>query len=205
MENRCKYQSFTNSVLHRRGNAYSIVWLLKGCSCTSLRGDKWFKEVSIYVGCSSTWNPFLFRIYSRTLRIVVGTGSGFKAQCLQRNMYVPFGKMLLYDVDLNYIWKEVYAKWINNNQSSVYSFTFIHSADPLCQSNVHVGLWVNRHCNCCRSDILLWNCLTSCLLFHRNDEKTAADYKIQGGSVLHLVLALRGGLLLPVPRKNLTP
>ncbi|XP_030609188.1 NEDD8 [Archocentrus centrarchus] len=29
-----------------------------------------------------------------------------------------------------------------------------------------------------------------------NDEKTAADYKIQGGSVLHLVLALRGGCLL---------
>uniref|UniRef100_A0A4W5RJZ8 Ubiquitin-like protein NEDD8 n=1 Tax=Hucho hucho TaxID=62062 RepID=A0A4W5RJZ8_9TELE len=29
-----------------------------------------------------------------------------------------------------------------------------------------------------------------------NDEKTAADYKIQGGSVLHLVLALRGGLVL---------
>ena len=27
-----------------------------------------------------------------------------------------------------------------------------------------------------------------------NDEKTASDYKIQGGSVLHLVLALRGGL-----------
>lgn len=27
----------------------------------------------------------------------------------------------------------------------------------------------------------------------RNDEKTAADYKILGGSVLHLVLALRGG------------
>lgn len=27
-----------------------------------------------------------------------------------------------------------------------------------------------------------------------NDEKTAADYKIQGGSVLHLVLALRGGV-----------
>ncbi|CAH2294409.1 NEDD8 [Pelobates cultripes] len=26
-----------------------------------------------------------------------------------------------------------------------------------------------------------------------NDEKTANDYKIQGGSVLHLVLALRGG------------
>lgn len=30
-------------------------------------------------------------------------------------------------------------------------------------------------------------------LYSRNDEKTAADYKIQGGSVLHLVLALRGG------------
>lgn len=28
----------------------------------------------------------------------------------------------------------------------------------------------------------------------RNDEKTAQDYKVQGGSVLHLVLALRGGL-----------
>merc|ERR1719445_2078039 len=28
-----------------------------------------------------------------------------------------------------------------------------------------------------------------------NDEKTAADYKVQGGSVLHLVLALRGGLV----------
>ena len=28
----------------------------------------------------------------------------------------------------------------------------------------------------------------------RNDDKTAADYKIQGGSVLHLVLALRGGM-----------
>ncbi|CAI4221321.1 unnamed protein product [Auanema sp. JU1783] len=26
-----------------------------------------------------------------------------------------------------------------------------------------------------------------------NDDKTAADYKVQGGSVLHLVLALRGG------------
>ena len=29
--------------------------------------------------------------------------------------------------------------------------------------------------------------------FQMNDEKTAADYKVQGGSVLHLVLALRGG------------
>ncbi|EFP00778.1 hypothetical protein CRE_21200 [Caenorhabditis remanei] len=27
-----------------------------------------------------------------------------------------------------------------------------------------------------------------------NDDKTAADYKVVGGSVLHLVLALRGGL-----------
>lgn len=27
----------------------------------------------------------------------------------------------------------------------------------------------------------------------RNDDKTAADYKVAGGSVLHLVLALRGG------------
>uniref|UniRef100_A0A3B4TRZ1 Ubiquitin-like protein NEDD8 n=1 Tax=Seriola dumerili TaxID=41447 RepID=A0A3B4TRZ1_SERDU len=33
-----------------------------------------------------------------------------------------------------------------------------------------------------------------------NDEKTAADYKIQGGSVLHLVLALRGGQVLHSPR-----
>ncbi|KAI8826380.1 ubiquitin-related domain-containing protein [Chytriomyces cf. hyalinus JEL632] len=27
-----------------------------------------------------------------------------------------------------------------------------------------------------------------------NDEKTATDYSIEGGSVLHLVLALRGGI-----------
>ncbi|KAK3085601.1 hypothetical protein FSP39_005992 [Pinctada imbricata] len=27
-----------------------------------------------------------------------------------------------------------------------------------------------------------------------NDEKTAQDYKVTGGSVLHLVLALRGGI-----------
>ncbi|CAG2181753.1 unnamed protein product, partial [Oppiella nova] len=26
-----------------------------------------------------------------------------------------------------------------------------------------------------------------------NDDKTAQDYKVTGGSVLHLVLALRGG------------
>lgn len=38
------------------------------------------------------------------------------------------------------------------------------------------------------------------LSIFRNDEKTAADYKIQGGSVLHLVLALRGGQLLCSPR-----
>ena len=30
-------------------------------------------------------------------------------------------------------------------------------------------------------------------LLFRNDEKTAQDYKVMGGSVLHLVLALRGG------------
>ena len=35
-----------------------------------------------------------------------------------------------------------------------------------------------------------------------NDERTAADYKVQGGSVLHLVLALRGGMLIKV--KTLT-
>jgi hypothetical protein len=27
----------------------------------------------------------------------------------------------------------------------------------------------------------------------RNDEKTAADYQLEGGATLHLVLALRGG------------
>ena len=37
--------------------------------------------------------------------------------------------------------------------------------------------------------------MSTLLLFpYRNDDKTAADYKIQGGSVLHLVLALRGGI-----------
>lgn len=35
--------------------------------------------------------------------------------------------------------------------------------------------------------------VSSSYFYFRNDEKTAADYKIQGGSVLHLVLALRGG------------
>jgi len=33
----------------------------------------------------------------------------------------------------------------------------------------------------------------------RNDDKTAADYKVQGGSVLHLVLALRGGDSILIP------
>uniref|UniRef100_A0A671P735 Ubiquitin-like protein NEDD8 n=1 Tax=Sinocyclocheilus anshuiensis TaxID=1608454 RepID=A0A671P735_9TELE len=37
-----------------------------------------------------------------------------------------------------------------------------------------------------------------------NDEKTAADYKIQGGSVLHLVLALRGGRVHQHPSSLLT-
>lgn len=36
-----------------------------------------------------------------------------------------------------------------------------------------------------------------------NDEKTAADYKIQGGSVLHLVLALRGGQIHQKPDRLL--
>jgi len=31
-----------------------------------------------------------------------------------------------------------------------------------------------------------------CINTHRVDEKTATDYCIEGGSVLHLVLALRG-------------
>lgn len=43
-----------------------------------------------------------------------------------------------------------------------------------------------------------------CPLPLRNDEKTAADYKIQGGSVLHLVLALRGGSMLHRPCTLLT-
>ena len=41
----------------------------------------------------------------------------------------------------------------------------------------------------------IMRCILALLLFlYRNDDKTAADYKIQGGSVLHLVLALRGGI-----------
>ena len=43
-------------------------------------------------------------------------------------------------------------------------------------------------------DYLMRFILTLLLFPYRNDDKTAADYKIQGGSVLHLVLALRGGL-----------
>ena len=34
------------------------------------------------------------------------------------------------------------------------------------------------------------------LLTFRNDDKTASDYKVTGGSVLHLVLALRGGRMI---------
>jgi ubiquitin-like protein Nedd8 len=30
--------------------------------------------------------------------------------------------------------------------------------------------------------------------FSRADDKTAADYQLEGGATLHLVLALRGGL-----------
>ena len=30
-------------------------------------------------------------------------------------------------------------------------------------------------------------------LRHRNDDKTAAEYQLEGGATLHLVLALRGG------------
>ncbi|EEC19348.1 ubiquitin, putative, partial [Ixodes scapularis] len=35
-----------------------------------------------------------------------------------------------------------------------------------------------------------------------NDDKTAADYKVTGGSVLHLVLALRGGLSHPADKSQ---
>ena len=45
--------------------------------------------------------------------------------------------------------------------------------------------WFTRLDRDMRAVLLICSC--------RNDEKTAADYKIQGGSVLHLVLALRGG------------
>lgn len=39
-----------------------------------------------------------------------------------------------------------------------------------------------------------------------NDEKTAADYKVTGGSVLHLVLALRGGnKIQPKPKPKPKP
>lgn len=40
-----------------------------------------------------------------------------------------------------------------------------------------------------------WHFILPFLSFvRRNDDKTASDYKVQGGSVLHLVLALRGGV-----------
>ena len=35
--------------------------------------------------------------------------------------------------------------------------------------------------------------VTYYLYYFRNDDKTAQEYKVTGGSVLHLVLALRGG------------
>jgi len=33
------------------------------------------------------------------------------------------------------------------------------------------------------------------VLRYRADDKTAADYNLEGGATLHLVLALRGGAL----------
>lgn len=42
--------------------------------------------------------------------------------------------------------------------------------------------------------VLIAYCLYDFFSGARNDDKTASDYKVQGGSVLHLVLALRGGL-----------
>lgn len=48
----------------------------------------------------------------------------------------------------------------------------------------------------CYSNYISSSPLKSTILRFRNDEKTAQDYKVQGGSVLHLVLALRGGLSL---------
>ena len=41
-------------------------------------------------------------------------------------------------------------------------------------------------CVCVRADGLL-------LHANRADDKTASDYQLEGGSTLHLVLALRGG------------
>jgi hypothetical protein len=48
---------------------------------------------------------------------------------------------------------------------------------------------------CCRA-LQLSECSESmlmCLCGYRADEKTAADFALEGGSTLHLVLALRGG------------
>ena len=41
----------------------------------------------------------------------------------------------------------------------------------------------------------LWQCVDRLIFAGKqmNDDKTARDYNIEGGSVLHLVLALRGG------------
>ncbi|CDQ80147.1 unnamed protein product [Oncorhynchus mykiss] len=56
---------------------------------------------------------------------------------------------------------------------------------PQQQRLIYSGKQITACCNF--DEALLFRC--------QNDEKTAADYKIQGGSVLHLVLALRGGLV----------
>lgn len=39
----------------------------------------------------------------------------------------------------------------------------------------------------------IWWVAAACAGKQMNDEKMAKDYNIEGGSVLHLVLALRGG------------
>ena len=46
-------------------------------------------------------------------------------------------------------------------------------------------------------ELKIWKCTPFCRLIYAGkqlaDDKTAKDYNIEGGSVLHLVLALRGG------------
>lgn len=41
--------------------------------------------------------------------------------------------------------------------------------------------------------LLYWNDKAANRLLSRADDKTAADYQLEGGATLHLVLALRGG------------
>ena len=55
------------------------------------------------------------------------------------------------------------------------------------------SVWFSQESKCKMSHYLLWLNSLSYWIF-RNDDKTAQDYKVQGGSVLHLVLALRGGI-----------